>query len=185
MGAKNKKAAAAKKKNGNWAPLVVPLLVVGAALLFAFVLKQQQDQAQNPLSATPEERNAPSRAKKAEAAAAAEARRKTAAARVQADLKREGEVVVGNKTYHASFGIFPVGCKWRTVTEDGSEDVQYQYWNASTDSWTSTLPAECSPTGFDSSTQPQGWDFHKGTPRSEVGPFKQEHTAQEFHQCVH
>lgn len=53
-------------------------------------------------------------------AAESEERRKVAEARVQADLKREGEVVVGNKTYHASFGIFPPGCKWRTITTAGT-----------------------------------------------------------------
>lgn len=48
------------------------------------------------------------------------------AKRMQEELKREKEVVVGDKTYHPSFGIFPKGCKWRIVTTKGSKGVDYQ-----------------------------------------------------------
>jgi uncharacterized membrane protein YgcG len=34
--------------------------------------------------------------------------------------------------------------------------------------WRQEMPPACSPTGFDASSAPDGWDFRNGTPRSEV-----------------
>ena len=36
------------------------------------------------------------------------------------------EVVVGDTTFHPSFGIFPKGCRWRVVSNSNSSDVDYQ-----------------------------------------------------------
>ncbi len=35
---------------------------------------------------------------------------------LERQMQVEKEVVIGNKTYHPSFGLFPRGCKWRSVT---------------------------------------------------------------------
>ncbi len=98
----------------------------------------------------------------------AAARRQRAAERVQADLQNEREQVVGTQTFHPSFGIFPKGCKWRTITDSSTSDVGYEFWQPDKGGWVPELPAACSPTGFNASEAPAGWDFYGGTPRSEV-----------------
>jgi hypothetical protein len=78
---------------------------------------------------------------------------------------------IGNKTYKPSFGIFPLGCKWREVATDNSSTITYQYWNAKSRRWEDDMPLACTVKGL---AAPAKWDFHKGTPRSEVEP-KQSH----------
>lgn len=76
--------------------------------------------------------------------------------------------LIGNKTYHPSHGIFPKGCKWRPVTEEGKEGYDYVFWDFSSKTWTSEKPAACSPTGYPKPGPPPPWTFNKRTPRTEV-----------------
>jgi hypothetical protein len=84
---------------------------------------------------------------------------------------KEKAVALGNKTFHPSFGIFPRGCRWREVTTEGSKHVEYQYWDAAAATWTDQQPQECTVRGS-FSPSPEGFSFHKDSPRSEAEPHK-------------
>lgn len=75
--------------------------------------------------------------------------------------------VVGSKTFHPSFGIFPKGCKWRPVTEEGKTGWDYVWWDFDSKAWVEEKPAACAPTGHPK-PGPSGWNFLRGTPRTEV-----------------
>jgi protein O-GlcNAc transferase len=90
--------------------------------------------------------------------------------------------VIGNTTFKPALGIFPRGCKWRDVVEEGSTAVQYEYWQEAGQQWVQQQPLSCSLQGeaAPSSSQQQqqqqkmasSWRFHKGNPRTEVVPSK-------------
>ncbi|GLI68019.1 hypothetical protein VaNZ11_012320 [Volvox africanus] len=82
----------------------------------------------------------------------------------------------GNRTFHPSFGLFPKGCRWRTVTTENSSLVDYQFWNFATEAWSDERPAACVPTTYPA-PGPPNWRWNNDTPRTEV-------TCQSTH-CVY
>ncbi|PNW72188.1 hypothetical protein CHLRE_16g678600v5 [Chlamydomonas reinhardtii] len=72
-----------------------------------------------------------------------------------------------NRTYQPSFGLFPKGCRWRTVTHDNSSSVTYQYWDFQAETWGDERPAACVPTSYPA-PGPPGWRWNNDTPRTEV-----------------
>ncbi|KAG2434032.1 hypothetical protein HXX76_007760 [Chlamydomonas incerta] len=72
-----------------------------------------------------------------------------------------------NRTYQPSFGLFPKGCRWRTVTHDNSSSVTYQYWDFQAETWGDERPAACVPTSYPA-PGPPGWRWMNDTPRTEV-----------------
>ncbi|MEW5301672.1 MAG: hypothetical protein WDW36_004517 [Sanguina aurantia] len=87
----------------------------------------------------------------------------------QRAMSDKGEkTVVGNTTYHPSFGLFPKGCKWRTVTTEGSDDVGYQYFDFARKRWSDARPVACLPV-LHPAPGPEDWKWHQGSPRTEVG----------------
>ncbi|KAJ9523194.1 hypothetical protein QJQ45_023985 [Haematococcus lacustris] len=90
--------------------------------------------------------------------------------RMQAESRVQREEVVGDLTYHPSFGLFPQGCKWRNIVNNTDGSVTYEFWDDSADAWAEDRPAACTPTGMSpDDVATAGWQFHQGTPRSEVG----------------
>ncbi|GFH18382.1 uncharacterized protein HaLaN_15177, partial [Haematococcus lacustris] len=92
---------------------------------------------------------------------------------MQAESRVQREEVVGDLTYHPSFGLFPQGCKWRNIVNNTDGSVTYEFWDDSAgaaDTWAEDRPAACTPTGMSpGDVAAAGWQFHQGTPRSEVG----------------
>jgi protein O-GlcNAc transferase len=92
-----------------------------------------------------------------------------------APISQVHSTVIGNRTFKPALGIFPRGCKWRDVTEEGSAAVQYEYWQEAEQQWVQQQPISCSLQG---NTMPGhshehaagAWQFHKGSSRTEVVP---------------
>lgn len=80
---------------------------------------------------------------------------------------RDEEVKEGNKTYHPSFGLFPKGCRWRSVTTAGESEMGYQFWDFERHAWQDERPPACVPTTYPP-PGPEGWAFNNNTPRTEV-----------------
>ena len=80
---------------------------------------------------------------------------------------QDKEVKHGNKTYHPSFGLFPKGCRWRSVTTEGVAEISYQFWDFEANEWRDEKPAACVPTTYPP-PGPEGWAFNNNTPRTEV-----------------
>lgn len=69
-------------------------------------------------------------------------------------------------------GIFPVGCKWREVVNQGSEpkfwDIRdYEYWDTYTRQWSPKKPAACFMKGV-VNPNPSNWSWRQHSPRSAV-----------------
>ena len=75
---------------------------------------------------------------------------------------------IGGKTHHPSHGIFPKGCKWRPVTEEGKQGYEYVWWDFESKNWTSEKPAACVPNIHPQPGPPPPWNFANKTPRTEV-----------------
>ena len=92
---------------------------------------------------------------------------------LQTEHLQQRSVTVGNKTFHPSFGLFPKGCKWRSISFKGSDTgsespkTEYQYWDFANKAWMDTMPEACSPQGHPA-PGPPGFEFNKGTARTEV-----------------
>lgn len=164
-GSKNKISRASNKTRKTWL-----LAAVGTLAFLAIVAILATRLPSTPKQST--QPTASSSAKAERAKVNQTAKRETLQAqlvKMQAEIKHEKEERIGNKTYYPSFGIFPKDCKWRLVTTDGSKEAGYQFWDFSNKTWTDDRPSECTPTGYSAETAPEGWDFHNGTPRTEVG----------------
>lgn len=80
---------------------------------------------------------------------------------------RDEEVREGNKTFHPSFGLFPKGCRWRSVTTAGETEMGYQFWDFERHAWQDERPPACVPVTYPP-PGPAGWTFNNNTPRTEV-----------------
>jgi hypothetical protein len=94
-----------------------------------------------------------------------------------APISQVHSTVIGNKTFKPALGIFPRGCKWRDVVEEGSTAVQYEYWQEAEQQWVQQQPLSCKLQGEPMPGQSEqnaasSWRFHKGNPRTEVVPSK-------------
>lgn len=68
---------------------------------------------------------------------------------------------------------FPQGCKWRAVSTEGVEDVAYQYFDFAHKVWSDERPVTCLPV-LHPSPGPEDWNWHQGSPRTEVGAISSE-----------
>lgn len=75
--------------------------------------------------------------------------------------------VIGNRTFYPSSGLFPKGCKWRPVTEEGKSGVDYVWWDSKNKRWLEDRPEACAPKGHPA-PGPSEWNFKNGSPRTEV-----------------
>eukprot|EP01025_Chloroclados_australasicus_P033323 TRINITY_DN3394_c0_g2_i1.p1 TRINITY_DN3394_c0_g2~~TRINITY_DN3394_c0_g2_i1.p1 ORF type:complete len:602 (-),score=77.39 TRINITY_DN3394_c0_g2_i1:347-2152(-) len=67
--------------------------------------------------------------------------------------------------YGLGQGMFPKGCRWRDVFQNGTQKVAYEFWDENNQEWTSETPQECFVQG---ERNPLDWKWHKDSPRSEV-----------------
>lgn len=82
-------------------------------------------------------------------------------------FEKDQELIVGNTTYHPSFGLFPEGCRWRLVTQSNASGHSYQYWDFDSHDWSDERPDACIPTSYPP-PGPSNWSFYRDSPRTEV-----------------
>lgn len=82
-------------------------------------------------------------------------------------FQKDTEVVIGNTTYHPSFGLFPKGCRWRLATQANASGHSYQFWDYAARVWRDERPDACIPQSFPAPGPPD-WSFYRGSPRTEV-----------------